>query len=234
MLEASMHPITNVNTQTAGVFAVLGLLAACSQEAAQPVASRPQAPILQPSPAVKPAPVTEIALAPKALPRAAEPATAKAQPVRRKAEPAPAPRPATIAPAPQAVASAPARQPAAIAPDGRSREQLALVPPAGFVEPAKVEAPVKVAAPATPAAPIRVMNRIEPDFPRAAFQARVDRGLVKARMTLDGNGNVTRVDIVDAKPRRVFDNAVTLALAQWKFNDGATGRTYDTEVLFQR
>jgi len=50
----------------------------------------------------------------------------------------------------------------------------------------------------------------------------------------DGSGNVTRVDIVEAHPRRVFDTAVASALAQWKFNDGAAGRTYDTEVVFQR
>jgi TonB family protein len=231
MLEASGHPITNVNTQTAGFVALIGLLAACTQEVPPPVASRPKAPIVQ---AAKPTPPSEMALVPKAVPPAPEPAAPKAPPARRKAEPAPVPKPVASASSPQPMASAPARQPAAIAPDGRSREQLALLPPAGFVEPARIEAPLPVAPPALTTAPIRVVNRIEPDFPRAAFQARVDRGLVKARMTLDGRGNVMRVDIVEAKPTRVFDSAVSLALAQWKFNDGAPGRTYDTEVVFQR
>jgi len=162
---------------------------------------------------------------------------------------APAPRPAEPAPraaeTPKRAAEAqpklvPVRATAPL------RESLAIVPPAGFVEapkPAaapeqKAEPPVQVAAAAPvaqrPATPTRVLSRVEPDFPRAAFQSRVERGLVKARMTLDGSGNVTRVDIVEAQPRRVFDNTVTAALSQWKFSDGAAGRTYDTEIVFQR
>ena len=61
-----------------------------------------------------------------------------------------------------------------------------------------------------------------------------DLNLLPVFEALLRHGNVTRVDIVTAQPRRVFDDAVTLALAQWKFNDGAAGRTYDTEVVFQR
>jgi len=228
MLEASAHPLTNVNTQTAGLLLFVGLLGACSQGEPQPVASRPQPPIPQAAPVAKPpAPSPEVMPPAKSTPAVAEPAAAKAQPPRRKAEPTPA-RPPETRRQPE-----PARPPAPIAPDGRSREQLALVPPAGFVEPARVEAPVKPAA-ASSSGPVRVMNRIEPDFPRAAFQARVDRGIVKARMTLDDHGNVTRVDIVEAQPRRLFDNTVVAALSQWKFNDGASGRTYDTEVVFRR
>jgi len=230
MLGSSRHPITNVNTQTLRHAFCLGLvaagLAACSQ-------GEPQA--------VKPAPPSRVELAPKAVPPVAEPAP-RVEPAQRKAEPGPTPRKLALAPLPPKAAPAPAPQrsepvparPPVASADGRSREQLALVPPAGFVEPARVEAPVQPAATALAATPIRVVNRVDPDFPRVAFQARVDRGMVKARMTLDGHGNVTRVDIVTAQPRRVFDDAVTLALAQWKFNDGAAGRTYDTEVVFQR
>jgi len=191
--------------------------------------------------------------APEAAPRPPEPPPSKAAPAPRAPEPKPRPTQAaaaTPAPAPQA----PPARPAIL--DASSRDSLALVPNAGFVETPRAEAPkpeapkpeapkveaprreppvqVASAAPVRLAGPTRVLNRVEPDFPRAAFQARVDRGLVKARMTLDGNGNVMRVDIVDANPRRVFDNAVTAALTQWKFNDGAAGRTYDTEVVFQR
>ena len=39
---------------------------------------------------------------------------------------------------------------------------------------------------------------------------------------------------IDQTPSRNFDNTVVAALSQWKFNDGASGRTYDTEVVFRR
>ena len=183
--------------------------------------------------------------APQAAPRDPEPKPRVSEPKARAPEPQPRAAPVSQAQAP--AAAQPAARPAVL--DASSRESLALLPSPGFVErseaakaepakaePAKAERPVQVAAaaPARPAAPARVLSRVEPDFPRAAFQARVDRGLVKARLTLDGGGNVTRVDIVDAKPHRVFDNAVVAALTQWKFNDGASGRTYETEVVFQR
>lgn len=120
-------------------------------------------------------------------------------------------------------------------------------PPPRF-EPPKTEAPkpapppprtvVAVAKPSTiapaPAAPPRLITRVDPDFPREAVQAGVDKGTVKARITLDETGAVTRVEVVDAYPRRVFDRAVTRALSQWRFNEGPAGRTVETEVDFQR
>jgi protein TonB len=80
----------------------------------------------------------------------------------------------------------------------------------------------------------KVVSRVEPGFPREASQAGVDAGLVKARMTLDAGGKVTRVDIVEAKPQRVFDRAVVRALSGWHFNEGAVGRVVETDVEFRR
>ena len=124
------------------------------------------------------------------------------------------------------------------------------VPPK--VEPAKAE-PVKAPEP-VPAAPPKVdlaaarpavaplptgipvaklVTRVDPEFPREAVQAGAENGIVKARMTLDGNGNVTRVEVVEANPRRLFDRAVVRALSQWHFSDGPSGRTVETEVEFR-
>ena len=80
----------------------------------------------------------------------------------------------------------------------------------------------------------RVVSRVEPGFPREASQAGVDNGLVKARMTIDSGGNVTKVDIVEAKPMRIFDRAVVRALSGWRFNEGAGGRVVETDVEFKR
>lgn len=79
-----------------------------------------------------------------------------------------------------------------------------------------------------------VVSKVEPEFPREAIQAGEDEGMVKARMTVDGSGEVTRVEILDARPRRIFDRAVVRTLSQWKFNRGDDGRSVEIEIAFKR
>ena len=81
---------------------------------------------------------------------------------------------------------------------------------------------------------VQVVNRVDPEFPREASQAGADRGRVKARMTISGSGEVTRVEIVEANPRRLFDRAVVKTLSQWKFNNGNDGRQYEIDVDVHR
>jgi protein TonB len=80
----------------------------------------------------------------------------------------------------------------------------------------------------------QLVTRVEPEFPREATQAGVDKGKVKARMTVDANGEVVRVEILEATPRRIFDRAVTRTLSQWKFNAGPEGRQAEVEIDFTR
>ncbi len=110
-------------------------------------------------------------------------------------------------------------------------------------EPAMTPAPVVVAtapptsrpAPTQEASPIvSVVAREQPEFPRDAARQGVESGAVRARLTISASGDVTNVTILQARPLRVFDRSVTSALSRWKFNPGADGRTYDTEVNFQR
>jgi len=84
------------------------------------------------------------------------------------------------------------------------------------------------------AADAQIVTKVEPEFPREAVQAGADRGQVKARMTVDGAGEVIRVEILEAQPRRVFDRAVVRTLSQWRFNAGAAGRTVEIDVNFSR
>ena len=71
------------------------------------------------------------------------------------------------------------------------------------------------------------VSRVDPEFPREAVSAGADTGRVKARMTIDATGEVTRVEIIEANPRRLFDRAVVKTLSQWKFSAGAEGRTME-------
>ena len=79
-----------------------------------------------------------------------------------------------------------------------------------------------------------MLTKVEPDFPREAEREGYDSGVVKVRMDVDAEGNVTRVDILESRPRRVFDRAVSSALSQWKFNAGRPGRAIETEIAFRR
>jgi protein TonB len=80
----------------------------------------------------------------------------------------------------------------------------------------------------------QVVSKVDPEFPREAVYAGADKGMVKARMTVDGAGEVVRVEILEAQPRRVFDRAVVKTLSQWRFNPGAAGRTVEIDVNFTR
>jgi len=91
-----------------------------------------------------------------------------------------------------------------------------------------------VALPSLAAGDAEVVTKVEPEFPREAVQAGVDKGLVKARMTVDGTGEVTRVEVLDAQPRRIFDRAVVKTLSQWRFNAGSSGRLVEIDVNFHR
>jgi periplasmic protein TonB len=79
-----------------------------------------------------------------------------------------------------------------------------------------------------------LVAKVDPEFPREAIQAGADKGKVKARMTLDGRGEVLRVEILDANPRRLFDRAVVKTLSQWKFSNGNDGRMVEIDVDFHR
>jgi periplasmic protein TonB len=81
---------------------------------------------------------------------------------------------------------------------------------------------------------LKLLSRVDPEYPREAMQAGVDRGRVKARMTVDGSGEVVRVEILEASPRRVFDRAVVRTLSQWKFNRGGSARSMEVDIDFSR
>lgn len=84
------------------------------------------------------------------------------------------------------------------------------------------------------AADAQVVSKVEPEFPREALQAGAEKGVVRARMTLDAGGEVVRVEILEAQPRRVFDREVIKTLSQWRFNTGANGRKVEIDVNFVR
>jgi protein TonB len=155
-------------------------------------------------------------------PQDQKPADNKAQPTK-PATPTPTP---TTAAKPAAVAAAPTPS-AAPAPA-----------PVVTPTPTPTPTPTQVAAAAPAAKPAGAPNtkpifREQPQFPSEAARQGVDSGTVKARMSVDASGHVTKVDIIDARPRRVFDRAVTSALMKWRYEPAAAPFAVETEIDFK-
>jgi len=175
--------------------------------------------VLQPPPPKAPEP-------PPAAARSPEPAAPKATPA-----PATAAAPATPSPRVDTAKAEPAKAEAPKPVPGATQPAPASLPPASSRTDLAAAHPTS-AAPEPPAA-TRLVAKVDPDFPREAAAAGVEQGQVKARMTLDAAGSVTRVEVIEANPRRVFDRAVVRALSQWRYNEGSAGRTVDMEVAFR-
>lgn len=65
-------------------------------------------------------------------------------------------------------------------------------------------------------APIEVIERTAPIYPVEATSLCVV-GIVKVGFTIAKDGSVRDVDILDAKPEEIFDDAVITAVSTWRF-----------------
>jgi len=140
-----------------------------------------------------------------------------------------------------AAAAAPATpSPLAAAPGPSPAQTTAPATAPATAQPAAAAAPAPITQATTPAPRATAdvsavaISRTQPDFPRDAIRQGVESGNVRARMIINGAGDVTSVNIISARPARVFDREVQFALQRWKFNPGADGRSFDTEINFQR
>lgn len=84
------------------------------------------------------------------------------------------------------------------------------------------------AAVATP----KIVKKVPPEFPREAAQKGISTGSVKAKLTIEADGHVSDVEIVDAEPKRVFDRSVKTALMDWKYEPGEKA-THEVKLVFK-
>jgi protein TonB len=76
----------------------------------------------------------------------------------------------------------------------------------------------------------KVIKKVPPEFPDEAVRKKVTDGVLKAKLSIDGSGAVTDVQIVEALPAkaRVFNESAVSALSKWKFE--ATGKADSVEI----
>jgi TonB family protein len=194
---------------------------------AAPVAAAPTPTPPLPAPIEPPKQLTPREAAAAAKEAAAKDAAAKAAALRAGT---PAPATAT-APAP---AAPPPVAPAPVAPPPVAPAPAPTPAPAPAAAPAVAASPAPAPTPAPAAAAAReakLIDRVEPEFPR---NAEVDSGSVRARLSINGQGAVTNVEILEATPARVFDRNVRTALSRWRYEAVGEPSTRVVEVSFKR
>jgi TonB family protein len=94
---------------------------------------------------------------------------------------------------------------------------------------AGLAAPATFAQSTTP----KVVKKIPVEFPADAVRKGVDRGVFKARLTIDGEGNVTDSSIVEATPAKAkMLNASALeSLGKWRFEGAGKPATFEMQVV---
>jgi protein TonB len=219
-----------------------------STPAAQPpVAAEPAPTRLAGTEAIAKAKPTEVTLAPARieLPRPA--------PVAPRAAPAPAPAHTKPKAAPQTKVATMERAPevgtAALlltaapppAPAGRTPAKTRgldelVVPLERAAEMAQIGqvAPVQLVVASEPElAPLRPIERPQPAFPSSAAKDGVTAGRVLAQLTVNGDGSIGRVDILEANPRNVFDREVRRVLSGWRYEAPGQARQTTVELVFK-
>jgi protein TonB len=80
----------------------------------------------------------------------------------------------------------------------------------------------------------KILKKVPPEFPDAAVSRRINDGVLKTHLTIDGGGNVTDVVIVEAMPppAKIFNAAATAALKQWKFEGNGQPQVAEIRLVF--
>ncbi|NQE47390.1 energy transducer TonB [Herbaspirillum rubrisubalbicans] len=170
-------------------------------------------PVPEPVKVMKLVTIAEAPPLPEPAPPVPPPPTPKPpKPPKPTPKPTPKPKPA---PTPQAKAQPVPQEPAPVA-------QAAPQPsPAVAAKPAAPSAPPAPVPPKADAGAVRrglvPLLRVEPDYPPKALASNTE-GVVVAHVTIEKDGSVSAVKIVRAQPAKLFDQAATKALMQWKFS----------------
>ena len=82
--------------------------------------------------------------------------------------------------------------------------------------------------------PRALVHRFEPYFPKSAFQADVDKGFVRARLTVDAAGNVRLIEIVESSPPGTFDAAARRAFSRYHYAPGPAETLEEQLIEFDR
>jgi TonB family protein len=164
-----------------------------------------------------------------ATPKAAEPKPAtKAEPAKaapaKPPEPLPAPAPVKAEPRAPVEPKVEAKP----APKAETKAEAKAEPKAA----ARREEPPKPAVEPVSTVPPKIESIATLNFPPEAAARGIVKGMVKARLSIDASGNVTRVQVIRADPPRFFDEEAIRSARGWKFDRGPANREFIADIQF--
>ena len=79
----------------------------------------------------------------------------------------------------------------------------------------------------------KVLKKVPLEFPAEAVRKGVDRGVLKARLTIDGSGAVTDASIIETTPSKakMLNEPVLEVLNKWRFEGNGKPTTFDMQVV---
>jgi periplasmic protein TonB len=80
----------------------------------------------------------------------------------------------------------------------------------------------------------KIVKKVPPEFPAEAVRKGVDRGVLKAKVTIDEKGVPTDVAIVDTQPpkARILNDTVSESLKSWRFEGQGKSTSFELQVVF--
>lgn len=79
----------------------------------------------------------------------------------------------------------------------------------------------------------KVLKKVAPEFPDEAARRSISTGTVRAKLAIAGDGKVSNVQVVEAEPKRVFDQAAIEALNQWRFEGTGAQQSHEVRLVFK-
>jgi periplasmic protein TonB len=153
----------------------------------------------------------------------------KVEPPKVEIKPEPKPEPKIVIPEPE-----PIPEPKVEPPPPEPKPEPKVEPPP-TPEPVKEEPKVEPKEQTAPPKQVRnakPLRKVAAAYPRSALKNGTI-GKVKARLTVGEGGDVIDVEILESSPPGVFDDAVTKAVKQYKFEGDGTKYFVDQEVVFK-
>ena len=80
----------------------------------------------------------------------------------------------------------------------------------------------------------KIVKKVPPEFPAEAVRRGIDRGVLKAKLTIDDKGVPTEVTIIEAQPpkARILGETLVESLKTWRWEGQGKPHTFELQVVF--
>ncbi len=82
----------------------------------------------------------------------------------------------------------------------------------------------------------KVLKKVPPEFPEEAARRAITDGVLKVKVSVDGQGAVTGVQVLEAVPpkAKIFNDAAVAALNKWRFEASGKAESVELKLVFSQ